>query len=68
MHHPLAATHDECVVICDSQIVHHGAARHNMVARDLAVAAIGAQDVHPDLKLRHRQEALLFGEEGMLLV
>ncbi|MGB8344295.1 MAG: hypothetical protein WCD86_05395 [Ktedonobacteraceae bacterium] len=68
MHHPLAVSDDEGMVICDSQIVHHGTARHNPIARDHAVAAIGAQDVYPQFELRHRQEALLFGEERVFFV
>jgi len=50
------------------QIVHHGAARHNPIARDHAEAPIGAQDVHPQLELRHRQETFLFREERVFFV
>lgn len=68
MHHPLAAAHDEGVILLDFQIVHQCATRHNPVAGDHTIAPIGPQDVHSQLQLRDWHEAFFLDEEGMLLV
>ncbi len=68
MHHPLPITHRKGVILRDLQIVHRLRARHNLPASDHADLAVGSSHMHAYGDLAHRQEALLDGQEGVLLV
>ncbi len=68
MHHPLPSTYCEGVILGDLQIIHRLRPRHHLPPGDHTDAPIGSQEMHPQLDLPHRQEAMLHGEERVLLV
>ncbi len=68
MHHPLLDSHREGVILGYLQIIRHLGAGDNPPVRHHPIRPIGAQHMHAQLDLAHRQEALLLRQEGMLLI
>jgi hypothetical protein len=68
MHHPSPITHRKRMILSYLQILHHLGAKHYLPSCHHAKHPIGAQHMHTQLDLPHRQEALLLRQEGMLFV
>jgi len=67
MHHPLPSPHGKGVILGYLQIIHRLRPRHHLPASHDSHMAIRSQEVHPQLDLAHRQEAVFHREEWVLL-
>ena len=68
MHHPLPNPHSEGMILGYLQIIHRPGPRHHLPPGHYAHTAIRPQEVHAQRDLAHWQEAVLYGEKGVLLI